>query len=304
MRLPKILRVILFSILALVGLCALIVGGLWLYFHPDYQRTTGIVYGHRNGKELIMEAVRPSNPNGLGIVLLVSGGWRSGTNAFKPWMAASLLRRGYTILALTHISQPESTVSEIAQDMHRGIRYIRSHANDFGIDPARIGVTGGSAGGHLALLLATRGGPGSSEAKDPVDRESSSVQAVAIFYPVTDLLNLGKSRENPGDGGPPKSFVQAFGPGATNMPEWKVIGRDLSPIYFVRTNQPPVLIYHGDADTLLPLEQSEWFQAKARELGATVEIVVHPGGEHGWPTMVFDIRHFADWFDKYLNPGK
>jgi dipeptidyl aminopeptidase/acylaminoacyl peptidase len=64
-----------------------------------------------------------------------------------------------------------------------------------------------------------------------------------------------------------------------------------------------VLIYHGDADTLVPLEQSLWFKARAREQGREVKLVVHPGGRHGWTTMVFDTRRFADWFDQHLRPS-
>jgi dipeptidyl aminopeptidase/acylaminoacyl peptidase len=149
-------------------------------------------------------------------------------------------------------------------------------------------------------MLATRGGPGPAAAIDPVDRESSAIQAVAIFYPVTDLLNLGKSTENLGDGGPPKSFVRGFGPQSTNLAVWKVIGREMSPIYYVTSNLPPTLIYHGDADTLVPLDQSERFQAEARKAGCTIELVVHHGGKHGWISMVWDLRRFANWFDHYL----
>ena len=158
---------------------------------------------------------------------------------------------------------------EIIADMHRGVRFVRHNASQYGIDPHRIGVSGGSAGGHLSLMLATRGGPGPSDAEDPVDRESSAVQAVAIFYPVTDLLHLGKSTENPGDGGPPKSFVAGFGPDAKKMSVWKEIGRECSPIYYITQDLPPTLIYHGDADTLVPLEQSEWFRDRAVKLGRT-----------------------------------
>jgi acetyl esterase/lipase len=210
------------------------------------------------------------------------------------------LRKGYTVFPVYHVSQPKSTVMEIAEDMHRAVRFVRHHADAYGIDPDRLGVTGGSAGGHLSLLLATRGAPGPTDAADPVDRESSVVQAVAIFYPVTDLLNLGKSTENLGDGGPPKSFKKAFGPQSTNMAVWKVIGRETSPIYYITTNLPPTLIYHGDADTLVPLEQSERYQSAARALGNTVEVRVHHGGKHGWLTMPRDIRRFSDWFDQYL----
>jgi acetyl esterase/lipase len=168
------------------------------------------------------------------------------------------------------------------------------------VDPKHFGVTGGSAGGHLSLMLATRGGLGSADAADPVDSESSEVQAVAIFFPVTDLLNLGTSTENPGDGGPPKSFVKAFGPNSTNLAVWRVIGKEVSPIYYVRSNLPPTLIFHGDADTLVPLDQSQRFVGAAQGLACRVELDVHPGGQHGWLTMLWDERRFADWFDRYL----
>ncbi len=189
---------------------------------------------------------------------------------------------------------------EIVEDVNRGVRFIRHHARDYGVDPHRLGVVGGSAGGHLSLMLATRGGPGDPNAPDPVDRQSSAVQAVAIFFPVTDLLNLGRSTENPGDGGPPKSFVQAFGPQATDLAVWKRIGWEMSPIYHVAPGLPPILIVQGGADTLTPLEQSEWFVARVQEAGGIIELVIRPGKQHGWPTMVWDIRRFADWFDRHL----
>jgi acetyl esterase/lipase len=271
---------------------------------PSVERTNGIAYGKRGDKTLSLDVIRPKHPNGLGVLMLVSGGWKSrGPGGFPAWPFAPVLRRGYTIFNIYHVSQPAATVMEITEDMHRAVRFVRHNAREYGIDPNRLGVTGGSAGGHLGLLLATRGGPGPADATDPVDRESSAVQAVAIFYPVTDLLNLGPSTENLGDGGPPKSFKKAFGPQSTNLPVWKVIGRETSPIYYVTTNLPPTLIYHGDADTLVPLEQSEKFQGVARALGCTVEVVVHHGGHHGWLTMPFDVPAFGNWFDRYLRRG-
>ena len=285
---------------ALVAVLAVTVAALWIYFHPSIERRERLVYGKRLGHDLTLDVVRPHHPNGLGVALMVSGGWKSGTNAFHPWMVAPLLRRGYTVFAVCHVSQPEATVMESFADVSRGVRFIRAHANEFGIDPKRLGVTGGSAGGHFSLMLATRGGSGPADATDPVDRESSAVQTVAIFYPVTDLLNLGPSTENLHDGGPPKSFVSAFGMDRTNHAPWVEVGREMSPLFFVSSNLPPTLIYHGDADTLVPLEQSQRYQAKARELGDTVELVVHHGGKHGWLSMLWDLLAFADWFDRYL----
>lgn len=305
MHLRRYLRWFFWTLLGLVLLAVLVVGSLWWYLNPAVQRTDAIPYGQRGDRTLSLDVIKPSKPNGYGVLVLVSGGWKSGDpGTFGRWIAAPLLRRGYTVLPVYHVSQPEASVMEIIEDMHRAVRFVRHHAKEYGVDPIRLGVTGGSAGGHLSLMLATRGGPGNADSNDPVDKESSAVQAAAIFFPVTDLLNLGKSTENLGDGGPPKSFRRAFGPEATNLAVWKVIGRDTSPIYHITSNMPPVLIYHGDADTLTPLEQSEWFQEKAREAGRMVEIVVRRKAGHGWLRMVFDLRKFADWFDEHLREAQ
>lgn len=298
------LRILLKSALILIVLLAAMAGGLWVYLHPAVERTDGVVYGKRGDRALTMDILKPRRQNGLGVAVMVSGGWRSKRAGETPTaLTAPLLRAGYTVFYVCHVSQPASTVMEIIEDMHRGLRFIRHHAQSYGIDPQRIGVTGGSAGGHLSLMLATRGGPGSPNAADPIDRESSAVQAAAIFYPVTDLLNLGPSTENPGDGGPPISFVRAFGPNSTNMTVWKEIGRESSPIYFVSRSLPPTLIYHGDSDTLVPIEQSQRFRQRAAEFGRDVRLVVHRGGKHGWPTMLLDEWEFVRWFDLHLRPG-
>ena len=306
LKLPRWLRISILSSASILAVILLAVVVCWLYLHPQVDRTDGVQYGERNGMPLMLDVVRPSRPNGRGIVFMVSGGWRSPDSGDAPtWMMSPLLRRGYTLFPIYHISQPKATVMEIIEDMHRGVRFVRKNAEKYNIAPMHIGITGGSAGGHLSLMLATRAGPGAS---DPIDEEikqtSSAVQAVAIFYPVTDLLNLGESTENPGDGGPPKSFVKAFGPTAQDMEAWKEIGRDCSPIYHLSADLPPTLIYHGDADTLVPLEQSQRFRDRAAELGHDVNLVVHPGGKHGWATMFFDLFEFADWFDSHLFPDE
>ena len=303
-----VLRVLTWLLLGMLGLATLLglaVAGAWVWYHPVYSVEKGVVYGTRDGKPLLLDVVRPARPNGLGIVYFTSGGWKSGgPGDFSPVALAPLLRRGYTIFPVYHVSQPEATVMGIVADMHRAVRFVRTRAGDFGIDPDRLGVTGGSAGGHLALMIATRGGPGDPAAEDPVDRASSAVQAVAIFYPVTDMTNLRGSTEDTGDGGPPKSFKRALDQEPVDMERWKVTGPELSPIRFVTKDAPPTLIYHGDADTLVPLDQSQRYLERAREAGATVEVVVHPGGGHGWPTMIVDLIRFGSWFDRHLRPGR
>lgn len=287
-------------VVAIIVLGAIGAGAIWWWLHPSITRTVGIPYAERKGQSLTFDVLRPAHPNGRGVLVLISGKWQSNRSSIQDVIVAPLLRRGYTVCAVMHGSQPEFTIMEIIDDLRYAIRFIRHHAAEYGIDPNRLGIVGGSSGGHLSLILATRSDAGDAAATDPVARESSAVQAVAVFYPPTDLLNLGTSTENPGDGGPPKSFVLAFGPDATNMEKWKKIGRDVSPIYHVNSSLPPVLIIHGDADTLVPLDQSERFIAKAKEVNRPAELIVRPGKGHGWPTMIWDVRLFADWFDRWL----
>jgi acetyl esterase/lipase len=276
------------------------VAAAWLYFHPTYEWKRGIVYGERHGSQLTIDVVTPAKPNGLGVIFVVSGGWKSGTGSFQPWLAAPLLRHGYTVFPVYHLSQPEASVSEIFEDVSRGVRFVRAHAEEYGIDPDRIGVTGGSAGGHLSLMLATRGGPGPQDSDDPVSRASSSVQSVAIFYPVTDLTDLRGSTEDTGDGGPPKSFLKAFRQEPIDMARWKETATALSPILHLDEKLPPTLIHHGNADTLVPFDQSKRFIDKARNLGCQVALKEVPDAGHGWLTMPLDIMAFADWFDRTL----
>jgi acetyl esterase/lipase len=303
MKLPRWLRRLVTVALGLGVVLGAVIGAAWWWLHPACETTPGIVYAQRKGRDLTFDILRPARPNGLGVLVMVSGGWRSGRIPHLKLLMAPLLRHGYTIFAVTHGSQPQFTVMEIVADVQRAARFIRHRAREYGVDPDRLGVTGGSSGGHLSLMLATRPGSGPGGTADPVERESSAVQAVACFYPATDLLNLGRSTENPGNGGPPKSFVRAFGPNSTNLAVWRSIGREMSPIYHITTNLPPVLIIHGDADTLVPLDQSERFAARAREAGRIAQIEVRPGKKHGWLTMVWDVRHFADWFDRWLRPA-
>lgn len=276
-----VLRLCLRALILLL-LCALLLGAaVWGYLHPEAEVTRGVVYGQRQGQDLILEVHRPRQPNGVGLLILVSGKWKSHPGKFDPWLAGPALRQGLTVFAITHLPQPQASVQEIVEDMHRAVRFVRHHAADYGVDPQRLAVTGGSSGGHLSLMLATRGGPGPADAPDPVDREDSSVQAVAVFFPVTDLLNLGSSTENDGTGGPPRSFKKSFGPAAADLAQWRRIGREISPIFHVGKRLPPVLITHGDADTLVPLEQSQRFRECAARFG-------------------HDIRTFALWVNERL----
>ena len=141
-----------------------------------FTRVEDVIYGRKSGTALTLDVFRPAKTNGFGIVMMVSGGWFSSHEGISPAMFQPLLNRGYTVFAVVHGSQPKFTITEIVPDIHRAIRYIRHHAAEYGIDPNQLGITGGSAGGHLSLTMAVQGGLGDPNAKDVLDRESSAVQ--------------------------------------------------------------------------------------------------------------------------------
>ena len=274
-----------------------------------------IIYGRKDGVAMTMVVQPPAaTSNDKGIIWVVSGGWTSDynwINMFKLLMKP-LSDRGYTIFYVMHGSQPKYTVPEAVSDLKKAVRFIRSHAADYDIDPLNIGISGASAGGHLSLMMGTTGDDGDPAATDQVDRVSSRIQAVACFFPPVDFLNYNFDGDNVVLYSEIKEFQAPF-----DFMEWNPqilhyipvtdtgkrteIGRQISPLYFVTPDDAPAFIAHGDADTLVPLAQSQKIIDKFREVGVPCELKISPGARHGfWNDMASYIELFADWFDMYL----
>ncbi len=259
-----------------------------------------------------MDVFAPTeNGNGAAIVLVVSGSWRSSHDNIRPQFAAEYVKRGYTVFTVVHACSPRFSLPEIAEDMHRAVRFVRSRADFYRFDPQRIGITGASAGGHLSLLIATTGTAADPDAKDPIDRLPSRVQAVACFFPPTDFLNYGVAGltllgPDASKGARAPFDFQAYDEMArsfvliTDQERRLEIGRQVSPAYHVSPDDPPTFIMHGDADIVVPLQQSRLIIEKFKEANVPCELVIKPGGAHGWPDIANDVPAFADWFDKYL----
>src|SRR5262249_10904431 len=199
-----------------------------------------------------------------------------------------------------HGSQPRFTVQDAIADLNRAVRFIRFHARDYKIDPDRIGIMGGSAGGHLSLMQGTAGDKGNPKADDPIEQTSSRVQAVACFFPPTDFLNWGKE----GYVMTSEKIGNPFKPALDFHEQEKVTNRfvrikdeqkvrdilkQISPITHVTPDDPPTLIIHGDKDTLVPIQQAEVIMAKFKKEGVTAELIVKKGAAHGWPGMEKDM---------------
>ncbi|REK11428.1 MAG: alpha/beta hydrolase [Planctomycetota bacterium] len=280
-----------------------------------WSRDRDIIYGRKYGTALTMDVFRPAEPNGAGVIVCISGGWVSKHENINPIFATEFLKRGYTVFAVVHGSQPKFTIPECVSDIHRAVRYIRTHADEYDIDPERIGITGASAGGHLSLMLGCAGDEGDPDANDPVDRASSCVQAVACFFPPTDFLNYGKPGvkslgiepnhqfKAPFDFREQDPNTKLFVP--VDLATREEICKEMSPIYHVDEGDAPTLILHGDADELVPLQQSEIIVEKFKEAGVPVELIVKKGAGHGiWPSMLTtDFATIATWFDEHLKPA-
>ncbi len=265
-----------------------------------FKRTEDVLYGRKFGTALTLDVFEPEKKNGAAVLFMVSGGFFSSHEAINGKSYAPFLERGYTVFAIVHGSQPKFQIAEITQDIHRAVRFVRHNAARWGVDPQKFGITGGSAGGHLSLMMGTQGGQGKSDAKDPVDRESSAVQAVACFFPPTDFLNWGSAGDDAVGVGTLKNFKPAFGSKSDTEEGRKELGWEISPLNFVTTNTAPTLISHGDADKLVPIYQAELFEKKCKEAGVTFKLVVKAGADHGWAGMEKEMAMFADWFDEHL----
>ena len=270
-----------------------------------------VIYGRKFGLAMTMDVFTPKNANGYGVIAVTSGGWFSRADMIQPAMYVGLLNRGYTVFAVVHGSQPKFTVLEILDDMHRAVRFIRYNAKKYGINPDHLGITGISAGGHLSLMQGTTGDKGNPKAKDPVDRVSSQVQAVACFVPPTDFLNFGKKGNELIDRQLQPPFTAAvdyhefdvkaarFVP-ITDKKKLREIARRISPITHVQASSAPTLILHGEKDPLVPLQQSESIIAKYKEAGVPAKLIVRKDAGHTWVTMFLDMELVADWFDTHL----
>ena len=268
--------------------------------NQTFKRTEDVIYARKFGTALTLDVFQPEKPNGAGILYMVSGGFFSDHNNINAGSYKPLLDHGYTVFAVVHGSQPKFIISEIETDIHRAVRFVRHNAKKYGVDPNRLGITGGSAGGHLSLTIGTQGGDGDAKAKDPVERESSAVQCVACFYPPTDFLNWSKPGDDGVGFGPTIKHQAAFGPQSFSADTRQKLGHEISPLYFVTSNMAPTLVMHGDADSVVPIYQAKIFEARCKEVNAPYKLIVREGKDHGWPGMEKDMEIFAEWFDGHL----
>jgi acetyl esterase/lipase len=253
-----------------------------------------------DGVELTMDLYQPRKAIGdaPAVVYIHGGGWTSGDKSdgvgliFKQ----ELTRRGYIYAAINYRLAPKYTFPAQIEDVKCAIRHLRAEADRYGLDPLRIGVIGGSAGGHLAALLGTSDAQAGWDVGEYTE-QSSRVQAVIDLYGPTDLKAMLAAASL-------RYATQVFG-ASDNQDE---VLDTYSPVTYVSPDDPPFLIMHGDQDQVVPLEQSQILYERLKSDGVPVELVIVKNAGHSFEPAEGQIEPnfpelfmlVGDFFDQYL----
>jgi acetyl esterase/lipase len=284
--------------LALMPVIALLTGTLPAA--DDVQIQADVVYGHKDGMALTFDVLKPAKPNGAGVLFIQSGGW------YSPWVepkqlipsSQPFLSKGITVFIVRHGSAPKYAVPDAVADLRRSVRFIRLRAKDHGVDADRLGALGGSAGGHLALMLAPTADDGDPKAKDEVLRQSNRIATAVALFPPTDLRGWVKDppaeiKKHPGLK-PPLTFDEAK-------------EKEVSPLLHVTAKTAPTLLIHGDKDELVPLSHSKNIMAAFEKEKVDSKLVVIEGAAHGFSAkqnQTLVVPAMVDWFEKHLVAAK
>jgi acetyl esterase/lipase len=240
-----------------------------------------VVYKRLDTLSLRLDVYRPDSGTrpAPAMLWLHGGGWREGTK--RNPRPIELLRDGFVVVSVQYRLSHVAPFPAQLLDAKDAVKFIRQNAARYGIDPARIGVWGNSAGGQLAALLGTSGDARIFERQCAIRGVSSRVQAVIDECGPTDFrrhLALLKQRdpsENPDD--PTSLYYQYFGGPVSTR---RRLVRLANPISFVSPDAPPFLLIHGDQDPVVPIENSQWLEAALRRKGVPVRFLVQPGIKH------------------------
>jgi acetyl esterase/lipase len=271
-----------------------------------YDQKMDVVYGEAHGTGLLMDVFTPrQKTNGLGIIDVVSGAYHSDRGKIRDHTMAGLYTilcsRGYTVFAMRPGSRSRYPCLDMVENINSGIRYVKAHAAEYRVNPERLGLTGASAGGHLAVLAAIKPQEGKPEAKNLLQRFGTRVKAAAVFFPPTDFLDWNGKPADLDAGG---DLLFLGGSKGRSEEEIKERARLISPARLIEAPVIPFLLIHGDADPLVPLQQSQKLLEALKAAGGSAELIVKKDGGHPWLTIFEEVKVMADWFDRQLTDSK
>lgn len=235
--------------------------------YPEgYSGQLDVVYVKAGGWDGKMDLYLPSKEKGPApvVINIHGGGWNKGNKESQTGFS-SFFKKGYAVANVEYRLSQQATAPAAVEDVRCAVIYLINNAKELNIDVDRIVVMGGSAGGHLALVAGLMGDDkrfdGNCPAKQPV-----RIAAIVDKYGITDV----KAWQS-------KSAGMWLGPKANDLE----FSRSVSPLYLVKKNSPPVFIVHGDADPIVPYQQSVDLKKKLDAMGVKNRFITVPGGLHG-----------------------
>lgn len=236
-----------------------------------------IEYANVDGHSLTLDVYRPFDwpdlENTPVVIWVHGGGWKNGSKDRCP--AAFLAQGSLAVVSINYRLLDQAQWPSQINDCYAAVRWVRKNAKMYGFGD-KIGVWGGSAGGHLVALMGTRDFDGEEEI-------SSKVQAVCDFFGPSDLLTMppnmvanGRTRAEVEK----SNGALLLGKPVMDVPE---LAHDASALHQVSEGDAPFLIIHGAEDPGVPLDQSERLHEKLKAAGVESELVVLPGAKHGGP---------------------
>lgn len=265
-----------------------------------------IEYGKGGDVSLKLDLCRPKEKakDLMPAVLWIhGGGWRGGDkrDGRNAGNAAMLAQRGYVVVSVNYRLSDLAPFPAAVEDVKCAVRWLRKNAEKYGIDPDRIGAWGGSAGGHLALMLAVADDKAGLEGKGGNEGVSSRVKAACSWFGPADLTVDEKDFVDPG--GVVKFFL---GGEQKDIPD---VYKRASPATHVSADDPPVLMIHGEKDNVVPIGQSEIMLKKLREAKVEAALIRVKDAGHGFkpsgggepsPSRDEILKSTLDFFDKHL----
>lgn len=254
---------------------------------PRDLTVRNVVYAYHWGEALTFDVLMPERPTGAGVLSIVSGGygseWRNPDEERVRY--APMLNAGFVVFSVRHGSTPHYRAPDQVDQLTYAARYIRLHAPEWGVDPARLGITGVSSGGHLALAVALTGDDGDPGATDPVLRTSSRMAAVVAMAAPSDLRDKWGQDVHP----------------AFDFPEEEL--ERMSPVLNVSSDDPPTLLVHGTEDVRPPFAESQRLAEVLTRFGVSNDLIALEGVGHGVlrPDVVDRVEAArVRWFSEHL----
>jgi acetyl esterase/lipase len=259
-----------------------------------------LAYGEHERNKL--DLYIPKSDAALPLIIWVhGGGWENGSK-FGGGPSLDLLRKGYAVASINYRLSGHAVFPAQIEDCQAAVRWLRSHAKEYNLDPDHFGAWGASAGGHLVALLGT-----CDDSTFPVEKSekncSCGVQAVCDWFGPADFLHWGTITVDSPLANRPSQISRLFG---GTVPQKLDLAKQASPVAHVSKNSAPFLIYHGDKDPVVPLQQGEALHEALKKAGVDSTLHVVKGGGHGRPG--FDapevLQEEEAFFGKYLKAKK